>query len=257
MSRDIKYNATIVRRQDLHPGLFFLWVARDGGEYPSFKPGQYVSIGHYDAGGGPLVRRTYSIGSSAHKRESVELFIVHAEEGEFTSWLNQQPVGARLWLSPRAAGGFTLDGFREGRDLVLFATGTGLAPYVSMYRTWRDTPPWRRIVIVHGARVAADLGYRRELEAVAERDPDFFYIPMVTREPETSGWNGLRGRVQSMLDADAFSHLTGFPLDPDECHVFLCGNPAMVDQMEHALGQRGFRKHTPGHPGTLHLEKYW
>jgi len=257
MSRDLEYNATIVRRQDLHEGLFFMWVAPDGGEYPPFHPGQFVSIGHHDPRGGALIRRTYSIGSSAHKRESVELFIVHGEEGEFTSWLNQQPVGARLWLSPGASGGFTLDGFRAGRDLVLVATGTGVAPYISMYRTWRDTPPWRRIVLVHGARLAADLGYRRELEAVAERDPNFFYIPLVTREPGSSDWTGLRGRVQSALEADAFASLTGFPLDPDECHVFLCGNPGMVEDMETVLGGRGFRKHSAGHPGTLHLEKYW
>ena len=227
MSRDIEYNAAIVRRQDLHAGLFFLWIALDGGEYPPFKPGQFVSIGHHDAATGELVRRTYSIGSSAHKRESVELFIVHVAEGEFTSWLHDQPVGARLWLSPDASGGFTLDGFRNGRDLVLVATGTGVAPYISMYRTWRDIAPWRRIVLVHGARLAADLGYRRELEAVAEKDPNFFYVPLVTREPGASDWAGLRGRVQSVLEADAFATLTGFPLDPlPQCLLGFVGHVA-------------------------------
>jgi ferredoxin--NADP+ reductase len=257
MGRDIEYNASIVRRQDLHPGLFHLWVAPDAGEYPPFQAGQYVSIGHRAGEDGSLVTRTYSIGSSAHKRESLELFIVHVDDGEFTSWLSRQPIGARLWLSPKASGGFTLEGFPEGRDLVLVATGTGVAPYISMYRTWRESPPWRRIVLVHGARLVADLGYRRELQAVARRDARFFYVPLVTREPEEAGWTGRRGRVDTILEPETFSGITGFALDPAQCHVFLCGNPGMVDGLEASLGKRGFRKHTPLHPGNLHLEKYW
>lgn len=257
MSRDVEYNASIVRREDLHPGLFHLWVAPDGGDYPPFEPGQYVSIGHRAGDDGPLVKRTYSIGSSARQRGSLELFIVHVDDGEFTSWLARQPVGARLWLSPRASGGFTLDGFTAGSDLVLVATGTGVAPYISMYRTRRESPPWRRIVLVHGARLVADLGYRRELEAVAQRDADFFYVPLVTREPRSGGWTGRRGRVQSVLESPTFEDITGFALDPRECHVFLCGNPGMVDDLEASLERRGFCKHTPAHPGNLHLEKYW
>ncbi len=111
------------------------------------------------------------------------------------------------------------------------------------------------------AEAGADVGLisrtLSELEAVAEQDPNFFYIPLVTREAGASDWAGLRGRVQSVIEANAFAALTGFPLDPDECHVYLCGNPGMVDGMESDLGGRGFRKHTPGHAGTLRLEKYW
>lgn len=253
-----RYNATISRRRELHPGLCFLWIHPDSGEVPAFEPGQYISVGRIveTDGAAELIQRTYSIGSSAAKRDEVELFIVQVDDGEFTSWLLDQPVGAPVWLADRAAGGFTLDGFERGKDLVLVATGTGIAPYLSMYRTYRDDPPWRRLVIINGVRYARDLGYRRELEALSDADPRVTYIPLVTREPNGE-WSGMRGRVHTVLEPDAYARAAGAPLDPGQCHIYLCGNPGMVDSMEDMLTERGFRKHTPGHPGNLHLEKYW
>jgi ferredoxin/flavodoxin---NADP+ reductase len=181
---------------------------------------------------------------------------VHVDDGEFTSWLFAQQEGARIWLSPKASGGFTLDGFAPGKDLVLVATGTGVAPFVSMYRTFRDNPPWRRIIIMNGVRLARDLGYREELEQAARNDPRLVYLPSTTREQGPS-WQGLRGRVGEYLDPSRYQALVGAPLSPDECHVYLCGNPEMIESLESVLTQRGFRKHTRHHPGTLHLEKYW
>ncbi len=255
-----EYNATIVRREALHDGLAMLWVAPDGGAFAPFWPGQFVAVGRIvDVPDAPraLVKRSYSIGSSARDRHSVQLFIVRVDDGEFTSWLFEQREGARVWLAPKASGGFTLQGFERGRDLVLVSTGTGVAPYVSMLRTHQDAPPWRRVVIVNGVRVAADLGFRDELEAAAARDARLVYLPVTTREPADSGWTGLRGRVGGILDPTRFRSLSGFLLDPSECHVYVCGHPAMIEDVERTLSARGFKKHTPRHPGTLHLEKYW
>lgn len=261
MNAESEYNATIVRRKELHDGLFFLWVEPDSGEYPEFEPGQFVSIGHVDesAGSGErtLITRTYSIGSSARLRSALELLIVHVDDGEFTSWLGERPTGSRLWLSSEASGGFTLDGVRRDKDLVLVSTGTGIAPYLSMYRTLRDDPFWRRIVLINGVRLAADLGYRTELEQAAAADPNLFYIPLVTRESAGSDWTGRRGRVDTVLEPGVYREITGAPLSPQECHVFLCGNPGMVDSLEAELTARGFSRHQEGSPGTLHLEKYW
>ncbi len=253
------YNATIVRREDVGEGLAMLWIAPDGGDFAPFLPGQFVAVGRLEesAAGRVLVKRSYSIGSSAAELASVQLFVVHVDDGEFTSWLFDQREGARVWLAPKASGGFTLQGFVRGRDLVLVSTGTGVAPYVSMYRTYRCDAPWRRIVIVNGVRVSADLGFREELEAAAAVDPRLVYVPMTTREPHESAWSGHRGRVGEIFEPERFRTIVGNDLDPDECHVYLCGNPAMIEDLEPALVARGFKKHTPRHPGTLHLEKYW
>jgi len=253
-----EYNATIVGRDDLHAGLCMLRIAPDGGVFAPFSPGQFVSVGRIVETNGvrSLVKRAYSIGSPATERSHVELFVVRIDDGEFTSWLFAQRQGARVWLSPKASGGFTLDGFARGKDLVLVSTGTAIAPCVSMVRTFRDDPPWRRVVIINGVRIAADLGYRAELEAAARHDPRLLYLPTVTREPAGS-WTGLHGRVGELLEPQRYRRLAGADLVPGDCHVYLCGNPSMIEELEATLSARGFRKHTRHHPGDLHLEKYW
>jgi ferredoxin--NADP+ reductase len=258
MTQPHPYNATIVARRDVHEALCFLRVAPDEKPFPSFAPGQFVSVGQNGEENGvpALVKRSYSIGSPATERSYVELFVVHVDDGEFTSWLFAQQVGARVWLSPKASGGFTLDGFTPGRDLVLVSTGTAIAPYVSMYRTFRNDPPWRRIIIMNAVRFARDLGYREELETASRSDARLVYLPSVTREPAGT-WHGLRGRVGEFLEPSRFQAITGAPLTPETSHVYLCGNPDMIEHLEALLTQRGFHKHTRLHPGNLHLEKYW
>ncbi|HEX6790011.1 MAG TPA: ferredoxin--NADP reductase [Candidatus Krumholzibacteria bacterium] len=258
MAQPQEYNATIVARQDVHEGLCFLHVAPDAGPFPPFEPGQFVSVGRnvITAGAPALVKRSYSIGSPATERRHVELFVVHVDDGEFTSWLFAQREGSRVWLAPKASGGFTLDGFTRGHDLVLVATGTGVAPFVSMYRTFRNDPPWKRIVIMNGVRLARDLGYRDELEQAVRNDPRLVYLPTATREG-TESWAGQRGRVGTLLEPARYESLVGAPLSPDHSHVYLCGNPEMIEELEGVLTLRGFRKHTRAHPGNLHLEKYW
>lgn len=258
MTQPQPYNATIVARRDLHEGLCFLHVAPDQKPFPPFEPGQFVSVGHnMEENGVPsLVKRSYSVGSPSTERSYVELFVVHVDDGEFTSWLFAQQPGSRIWLSPKASGGFTLNGFTRGRDLVLVSTGTAIAPCVSMYRTFRDNPPWRRIIIMNGVRHARDLGYREELETAARSDPKLVYLPAVTREP-ADAWDGLRGRVGEFLDPARFHALSRVDLSPETAHVYLAGNPEMIEALEADLTKRGFHKHTPRHPGNLHLEKYW
>ncbi len=83
------------------------------------------------------------------------------------------------------------------------------------------------------------------------------YLPTVTREPDDSPWQGLRGRVQGVLETQVYQKLVGAGLDPDECHVLLCGNPAMITSCEEILKNRGFTLATREQPGNIHFERYW
>ncbi len=51
-------------------------------------------------------------------------------------------------------------------------------------------------------------------------------------------------------------HWGGRP-DPANTHVFLCGNPVMIETMAALLAGEGFREHTPRQPGEVHVERYW
>jgi ferredoxin/flavodoxin---NADP+ reductase len=253
---DQELNATVVHRQDPNERLAIVRVQPDGWALPDFEPGQYAALGLPDPTAGKLIKRVYSI-ASAPGRPWLEFYLQLVKEGALTPLLWPHHPGDRIFLSPRITGRFTLADVPPGKDLVMVATGTGLAPFLSMLRYYRGKGRWRRCIVVHGARTEVELAYREELEAAAREDESICFIPCVTREPAGSPYAGPRGRVQTVLEGDAWERLAGAPLDPAHCHVFLCGNPAMIDDMEARLAPRGFKAHTSASPGNLHFERYW
>ena len=263
---EVTFNATVVYREDLTSELSILRVAPNFGEIPEFDPGQYAELAiptlkekeeETPQLRRKFVRRAYSIASPPSVREYVELCVVLVEDGELTPKLWPQAVGDSLWLGPKIKGKFTLDPIPPERSIIMVATGTGVAPFVSMIRAFHGTNRWKDLVLIHSARFSAELAYGAEMEELARKDRHFHYLPTLTREPENSGWNGLRGRVQQFFEADSLEAHTGFNLDPAHCHVMLCGNPAMIESVQPVLENRGFREHTNKIPGTIHFERYW
>ncbi len=260
------HNATLTHREDLTNELAIIRIQPDQGPVPEFEPGQFITIGLLKppaAAPGPaptrvrLTRRAYSIASSPAVRGYVELYVVLVEKGQLTPRLWNIPVGGQLWMDNKAKGEFTLKGIPTGKDLIMISTGTGLAPYLSMLRTYRGQGRWQRLVIIHGVRLAEDLGYRAELEQISHEDPSIFYIPTVTREPADSSWQGMRGRVGVVLEDQTYQRLVGSALDPAHCHVFLCGNPDMIQSVQAQLEAKGFTTQTRDQPGQIHFERYW
>ena len=43
----------------------------------------------------------------------------------------------------------------------------------------------------------------------------------------------------------------------DVKHVFLCGNPLMIEGMEKMLLGKGFKIHNRRDPGNIFVEKFW
>jgi ferredoxin--NADP+ reductase len=264
------FNATLSEREDLTDELAIIRVRPDSGETPTFEPGQYSTLGlpEYDENGEvvmtrrgkpKLIRRPYSIASSPNEAGEVEFYLIVVDDGALTPKLWNLKEGDRLYMDEKCRGNFTLNGIPENQNLVMISTGTGLAPYISMLRTYRGTGFWNRAIVIHGTRLAQDLGYRPELEELAAHDESIVYLPACTREPEDSDWDGLRGRVPGLLEPTRFKELTGEALDPQTCQLFLCGNPAMIDQVEEEMQAYGFSTyHKKNNPeGNIHLERYW
>ncbi len=257
------YNATLVTRHDLNEDLAVVRVVPDNGRIPAFRPGQYTLVGLLQEdekrnGRGPrLLRRAYSIASSPDDGEALEFYLVRVRDGRLTPGLWTVPEGGRLWVDAKAHGHFILEEVPGDRDLVLVATGTGLAPYVSLLRAQRGRGRWHRLILVHGVRRQGDLGYRQEIEAACRQDPSILYLPICSREPDDSSWQGPRGRVQDVIAPDMFTRLTGQPLTPDQCYVFLCGHPDMIRVTSEELASRGFVEKSHDTIGSMHFEKYW
>lgn len=258
-----KNNASITYSEDLNEELKIFRVTPDEGQVAEFEAGQYAELALPELDDRPeeerkkLLRRAYSIASSPSQRQYLEFFVVHVKGGAITSKLWNLKVHDRLWLGPKVKGKFTLSHLPEGKDIVLVSTGTGLSPFVSMVREHLDSDKFNSFTVIHGTRIQSDLGYRQELEKLSKESKKFSYIPALTREPDGSSWSGERGRVPSLLEKSKFKELTGRDLDPDKTQIFLCGNPAMIEDVVVQLQGLGFKEHSRKDPGNVHVERFW
>jgi ferredoxin--NADP+ reductase len=255
-------NSTLVGRIDITPDLVILQVKPDGG-VPNFLPGQYVALGL--PGSAPrvegttaepeaptadkIIKRAYSIGSSPEQKDFLEFYIAVVPDGSLTPRLAALNPGDRLFSQPKVTGTFTLDGVSVDRNLVLVATGTGLAPFMSMVRTSTTWESDREITVVHGVRYPSDFAYADELELFRAAGKKFNYLPIASRAG--GDFTGRKGRIQKLFESGELEP------NPATDSVFLCGNPAMTEDMEKHLVERGFTVHSKKSPGTLHVEKYW
>jgi ferredoxin/flavodoxin---NADP+ reductase len=263
-------NATVIGREIIHPELMVMRVRPDDKLF-EFKPGQFAVLGL--PGNAPrvteaepenpappadtLIRRAYSIASASVERRYVEFYITLITSGQLTPRLFALQHGSKVFLGPKASGTFTLDRVPEGKTVLLVATGTGLAPYVSMLRTFLAHETKRKIVVLHGARYSWDLGYRGELETLSRLRPNFTYIPSITRPDQDQHFLGRIGRIQAVIAQGALEKDAGVNIDPKELDVFLCGNPEMIKIVTEMLEKKGFKKGDAKNPGNIHVEEYW
>lgn len=265
-------NAVVLQHIEVSPGLAILRVAPDGWELADFEPGQFAVLAlpgraprcpfcdKEDTApeGNKLVKRAYSIASSSVAKEYLEFYIVLVPSGALTPRLFALKQGDRLWLSHKFSGIFTLADLPTDKHAVLISTGTGLAPYMSMLRSELTCGGRRRFAVIHGARHSWELGYRSELRTLDRMCGNFDYIPVISRpDEEAVPWGGHGGYVQDLWSAGPLVAGWGLQPSPENTHVFLCGNPNMVEAMVERLQKDGFVEHSRKSPGQIHVERYW
>lgn len=241
--------ATVVEKKVWTEGLFTLRIKSE--TVQPFEPGQFLHLALGDEEN--RVNRPYSV-ASPHGEE-LEFFIVMVEDGELTPRLWQLETGSELEVSERAAGSFTLKKTPDAEILWLVSTGTGLAPYIAMLRTDYPWERFKKIAVVHGVRYAADLAYTDELNALSGKYPGRFQLVQSLTREEQDGV--MHGRIPTLIEDGTLENQIGWEMNKDNSAVLLCGNPAMLDDMEDKLGARGMTKHRTKSPGQIVLERYW
>lgn len=139
-------------------------------------------------------------------------------------------VGDEIELAGIAGHGFRLDEMK-GRDLVLVAMGTGVAPLRSALRhVFKRKSEFGQLVVLYGARTPDDFCYRDETEAWEDAGVE---LRQVISRPDGHDWSGPTGYVQSLLD-----HVLPNLSSPV---ALICGSREMIDQTRERLGKMGFK----------------
>lgn len=201
----------------------------DGGPIPfSFLPGQFLT---YSAEiDGKLVRRSYTIASSAAQTAYVETTIKREEPGIFSDYMHDKVKQGDLIEVTAPFGAFTFRG-EEADSVVLIGGGVGITPLMAAIRYLFDTA-WRgAIFLVYGVQTTEHFIFRDELEYLQRRMPNLHVIATMARAAGTS-WMGPQGHVTKEL-------LTQSVPDVVKRRVHLCGPPGMMEAMKKLLAELG------------------
>ncbi len=302
------YNATLADIRVAHEALWCFRVKPDF-PVPAFKPGQYTTLGlgnweprHPGAVTEEKLeekklrrvgRRAYSVshpvadegdGGSLIPPEKVdflEFYIVMVEGGEneapplLTPRLFLLNKGDRLYMGEKFTGEYTLDTMenirrREDGLVVFAATGTGEGPHNFMIWELLRTGFKGRIASIVCVRYKNDLAYEPIYRAIERKHPNFSYHTLATREA-----HAIHNKVyiQDYIESGGFERDLGREMRPEDTHIFLCGNPAMIGIPKVREGQkiwpggkrgviqimeeRGFTMDYARTKGNVHYEKYW
>jgi ferredoxin-NADP reductase len=185
-----------------------------------------------------------SISSSADDLSEYEFFIRLVEGGAFTNLLWDRKLGDPINIKgPK--GRFLLQD--DGRAALFVASGTGLAPFMSMLDTLRDRGQERRIVLLHGVSHERDLAWRDELAGLERDGFPIRYVGTLSRPQHDPSWQGLTGRVETIVEGQLDEH----GLTPETATLYLCGNPDMIVAVDECAQARGFD------PEQIRKELYW
>ncbi len=248
------YTETVLSVRHWTDTLFSFTATRD----PAFRfiSGQFTMIG-LELEGRPLLR-AYSM-CNAHHEENLEFFSIKVAAGALTSRLQHLREGDKILVGRKPTGTLVQQNLLPGKILYLLGTGTGLAPFVSIIKDPETYELYEKIVLVHGCRFVAELGYG---ELVVNRllEDDFFaeivreklfYYPSVTREEFRN-----TGRVTTLLESGKLqADLALPPLNLATDRVMLCGSPEMLHDLNMLLKDRGFVEGNHSEPGHYVIEK--
>ncbi|WDT72007.1 MAG: hypothetical protein MPW14_02000 [Candidatus Manganitrophus sp.] len=126
-------------------------------------------------------------------------------------------------------------------SLLFVATGTGIAPIKSMIVHLLRSGSRRPMTLYWGLRSEIDLYYQEEFTSLAKEYPFFKYF--VTLSRPTDAWNGLKGRVTSLLP--------GLIQTVENLDAYLCGNGEMIKEVRTLLIEKGMPRK------SVHYEKFY
>ena len=231
---------TVLHVEHYSDALFSFKTTR-GPDIRSFKAGQFTMIGMADDD----ILRAYSI-ASAPNEPHLEFLSIKVPGGPLTERLKDIQVGDQIEVGDRPTGTLVLDNLKAGKRLWCVATGTGLAPFLSIMRDQQTFERFEQVIVTHTVRTTQELAYGDVLTSLP-----ITYYPTVTREPFQNP-----GRITERIDSGAlWSDLNLTPWAVDEDRVMICGSPEFNRDLRSRLEGLGFTHGTNRAPGEFVQER--
>jgi len=184
-------------------------------------PGQYVQI---QEGAGKPGFFAIACGPSKGKLE----FLIKRGNPVADAITAKRP-GQALAVSAPAGKGYPMQEAR-GKDLFLFAVGSGLTPVRAVvHEVIRERDAYGDVKLFYGVRTAGGFPYADEIGAWLTYRIE---VTRVCSQPEPGTWQNLTGRVQDVF-RQRKPHVA-----PDAC-VFVCGMKGMVEGVKAAVQEFG------------------
>ncbi|PIT04644.1 oxidoreductase [Bradyrhizobium nitroreducens] len=203
----------------------FRLQAPDGGAIPfAFLPGQFLTYAiEID---GKVVRRSYTIASSAAQTAYVETTIKREDDGLLSDYMHGHLKEGDLIEVTGPSGAFTFTGV-EADSVVLIGGGVGITPLMAAIRYLSDIAWPGQIYLVYGAQTTEQFIFRDELEYLQRRMNNLHVAATMVRAAGTS-WMGSEGQITAEF-------LTRAVPDLVKRRVHLCGPPGMMEALRKTL----------------------
>lgn len=188
------------------------------------RPGQVVKV-RTAAGEG-----FFALASAPHPAGVAELLLKRGVGPIADAAIDAAVPGGALETTRPFGNGFPFEE-AEGRDLLLFAAGSGIAPIRAVVQhVARHRSRFGRVTLFYGQRSGAEFAYRSEYLDWERHGIRVVLCP----SRDVDAWPGVRGRVQEVARSLAFG---GSP--PGESVAFVSGMAAMVADVRRTLAAAG------------------
>ena len=219
------YQCTVSRIKDLTPTIKGIWLKIADADGIEFQAGQYINLNLPD----DIGSRAFSIASTPAEPGEIELNIRKVPGGVGTAYIHDElKEGDEISFSGPYGRFFV----KKSADMpmIFMAGGSGLSSPRSMIVELLEEGCEHPITLVYGQRTREELYYHDEFLALAEKYPNFTYIPALSDAGEDGEWEGEVGFVHEAAQR-------AFDGDFSGNKAYLCGPPLMIDACINTLMQ--------------------
>lgn len=206
-----------------------------------FKNGEFAMIGLELEP--KKIMRAYSIVSTNYD-DHLEFLSIKVPDGPLTSKLQNIKIGDDILVGPKTTGSLVCDYLLPKPNLVMLATGTGIAPFVSIVKDPATYDRFNNVYLFHTVREIAEITYKDVMDDLQGAMP-FVYVPSVTRE------NYFRqGRFWNHIEPTL-----GSPLTKERDAIMVCGSPSLNKECRERFSYLKWEEGNTGEMGDFMLER--